>query len=154
LNKKRTGTPAKKIRRPSSRSAPRKHRKRSSNRLINSRNLVILLLMSIVLSLIYVSWLDYRLIDRFSGRIWTLPARVYARPLELFEGKQITPDQLLRELENLNYTATNEPPTQAGSYHSWDSHFEIRTRDFRFWDGDEKSRGFRLDITGGIVTGL
>jgi penicillin-binding protein 1B len=61
---------------------------------------------------------------------------------------------LLNELENLNYTPTDEPPTQAGSYQHWNKHFEIRTRDFRFWDGDERSRGFRLDISAGVVTGL
>jgi penicillin-binding protein 1B len=108
----------------------------------------------LVSSAIYVSWLDYKLLDRFNGRIWTLPARVYARPLELFEGKQISTQQLLDELENLNYASTNEPPTQPGSYHHWNNHFEIRTRDFRFWDGNEKGRGFRLDVTAGVVTGL
>ena len=154
MNKNKTARPAKNSRRSSSRPARRKQRRNRSNRVINTRNLAILLLFSLVASLVYVSWLDYRLLDRFSGRMWTLPARVYARPLEIFEGKQISTEQLLSELENLNYSHTDEPPTQAGSYHHWNNHFEIRTRNFRFWDGDEKSRGFRLDITAGVVTGL
>ena len=154
MNKNKTARPAKNSRRSSSRPARRKQRRNRSNRVINTRNLAILLLFTLVASLVYVSWLDYRLLDRFSGRMWTLPARVYARPLEIFEGKQISTEQLLSELENLNYSHTDEPPTQAGSYHHWNNHFEIRTRNFRFWDGDEKSRGFRLDITAGVVTGL
>ena len=33
---------------------------------------------SILVTALYVIWLDYRVVDRFTGRLWSVPARVYA----------------------------------------------------------------------------
>ena len=39
----------------------------------------------------YVGWLDYQVYHQFEGRRWSLPARVYARPLELYAGLSLRP---------------------------------------------------------------
>ena len=44
-----------------------------------------------------------------STRQWTLPARVYARPLELYAGKEISLIDLQRELAWLGYRASPDP---------------------------------------------
>jgi len=93
-------------------------------------------------------------VDRFTGRLWSLPARVYARPLELYVGKKISVEELLFELKSLDYQSVGQPPSRPGRYHHWDNHFEIKTRAFRFWDGSEESRGIRIDIHGDTVSGL
>ena len=99
-------------------------------------------------------WLDYRVVDRFTGRLWSLPARVYARPLELYVGKKISVKELLYELKSLDYQRVDQPPSRSGRYHHWDNHFEIKTRSFSFWDGAEESRDIRIDIHGDKVSGL
>jgi penicillin-binding protein 1B len=111
-------------------------------------------LASFLLATFYVIWLDYRVTDRFTGRIWSLPARVYARPLELYAGKKITVAELLFELNSLDYQRVGQPPGRPGRYHHWDNHFEIKTRAFRFWDGSEVSKEVRIDINGNTVSGL
>ena len=103
---------------------------------------------------LYVVWLDYRVVDRFAGRLWSLPARVYARPLELYVGKKMTVEELLFELKNLDYQHVDQPPARAGRFHHWRNHFEIKTRAFEFWDGSETSREVRIDINGGTITSL
>ncbi len=103
---------------------------------------------------LYVVWLDYRVVDRFTGRLWSLPARVYARPLELYVGKKMTVEELLFELKNLDYQGVDQPPVRPGRFHHWSNHFEIKTRAFRFWDGSETSREVRIDISGGTITSL
>ena len=108
----------------------------------------------ILIASAYLVWLDYRVVDRFTGRIWSLPARVYARPLELYEGKKLTVDELLFELNNLDYVSVSTPPSRPGRYHHWDDHFEIKTRAFQFWDGKEDSHTIRVDIDGDTVSGL
>ena len=108
----------------------------------------------ILIASAYLVWLDYRVVDRFTGRIWSLPARVYARPLELYEGKKLTVDELLFELNNLDYVSVSTPPSRPGRYHHWDDHFEIKTRAFQFWDGKEDSQTIRVDIDGDTVSGL
>src|SRR3970040_3172300 len=47
--------------------------------------------------------LDFRVRDAFEGRRFALPARLYARPLELFPGLKLTPEALVRELVRLDY---------------------------------------------------
>ena len=111
-------------------------------------------LATFLLATLYVLWLDYRVVDRFTGRLWSLPARVYARPLELYVGKQIAVDELLFELNSLDYQRVGQPPSRPGRYHHWDNHFEIKTRAFRFWDGSEESKEVRVDINGNTVSGL
>ena len=112
------------------------------------------LVASLLITGLYVVWLDYRVVDRFTGRLWSLPARVYARPLELYVGKKIAVDELLFELTSLDYQRVDQPPSRPGRFHHWDNHFEIKTRAFRFWDGAEESTEIRIDIHGDTVTGL
>ncbi len=38
---------------------------------------------------------------KFEGQRWALPARVYARPLELYSGSTVSREQLVYELETL-----------------------------------------------------
>ena len=109
---------------------------------------------ALLLTTFYVLWLDYRVVDRFTGRLWSLPARVYARPLELYQGKKISVDELLFELNSLDYQRVDQPPARPGRFHHWDRHFEIKSRAFRFWDGAEQSREIRIDIHGDTVSGL
>ncbi len=112
------------------------------------------LVTSLLVAGLYVLWLDYRVVDRFTGRLWSLPARVYARPLELYVGKKISVDELLFELNSLDYQRVDQPPSRPGRFHQWDNHFEIKTRAFRFWDGSEESTEIRIDIYGDTVSGL
>ncbi len=88
----------------------------------------------------YVFYLDYVVRSQFEGKRWALPARVYARPLELFVGKVINANQFIREIKELNYQKVNTP-TQPGSYSRSDSNSDttihIVTRAFTFWDGKE-----------------
>ena len=109
---------------------------------------------SILIATFYVIWLDYRVVERFTGRLWSLPARVFARPLELYVGKKISVEELLFELKSLDYQSVGQPPVRPGRYHHWNNHFEIKTRTFRFWDGSEESREIRIDINGDTVSGL
>ena len=103
---------------------------------------------------VYIAILDYRITQRFEGRIWQLPAHVYARPLELFVGKSISLKQLKFELEYLNYQNVEQLPQQSAQYRQWKNVFEIKTRRFVFWDGDEPAHSIRVTIEGDKVVGL
>jgi penicillin-binding protein 1B len=104
--------------------------------------LVLLLLLSG-----FTLYLDFRVRDAFEGRRFALPARLYARPLELFPGLRLTPEALTRELARLGYKeplAGDEP----GRYARHANSFEIVTRPFVFWDGAQPARRLRLDFHG------
>jgi len=112
------------------------------------------LFLSSIVFLVYLVILDQQITQRFQGRIWQLPAHVYARPLELYVGKSITIKQLKFELEYLSYQKVNQLPQRPAQYRSWDNHFEIKTRDFEFWDGHEPEHTIRVSIEDDVVTEL
>ncbi|MDT8281393.1 MAG: penicillin-binding protein 1B [Gammaproteobacteria bacterium] len=102
----------------------------------------------------YLFYLDHKITQRFEGRLWQLPAHVYARPLELFSGKSISEEQILYELKYLKYQAVKGLPAKAAQYRHWDNKFEIKTRHFVFWDGEEQSHTIRLSIDDDKVSQL
>ena len=83
-----------------------------SLRLILFSSLTILL----VICIAYVSILDSRVINKLEGVLWTVPAKVYARPLELAEGGNINIGQLKKELEILSYEQTKKMPDNPGEF--------------------------------------
>ncbi|MCK5262709.1 MAG: penicillin-binding protein 1B [Gammaproteobacteria bacterium] len=111
-------------------------------------------LLILAASIIYLVYLDVKIISKFEGRIWQLPARVYARPLELYEDMPLTTDKLLLELGMLNYSSDTSGVLTQGQYHRSGNSFEIVTRGFEYWDGEEISRSIRVDISNGKITRL
>ena len=145
----------KKIKSPQLKKRPVKKRSKNRKKPSSKRTIFITLLsVSLVFFTAYLFYLDQRITQRFEGRIWQLPAHVYARPLELFVGKAISTKQVLFELDYLNYQKVEQLPQRAAQYRHWDNVFEIKTRDFIFWDGDEKSRTIRITIEDDSVTQL
>ncbi len=102
----------------------------------------------------YLLYLDTQVEQRFAGRIWQLPASVYARPLELYAGKLLTANAFLHELKLLNYTPVEHLPAKAGQYHHWQNIVEVKTRAFDFYDGHETGVNLRLSFDGDRVTEL
>ena len=102
---------------------------------------------------LYLVHLQGTVKDKFEGKRWALPARVYARPMELWVGRPLTADELDRELQRLSYTKVAQPE-RAGSYARDKGHFLVRTRSFQFWDGEEPARQLDLDIPGDSIAKL
>lgn len=103
----------------------------------------VLLLFLIVPVLLHVKSLDKTVRTQFEGKRWALPARVYARPLELYPGMNIKPEDLGAELRDLNYRLVSRLQ-EPGDYRRKGNDFYIKTRDFSFWDGQQPSRSLRL----------
>jgi len=101
----------------------------------------------------YVGYLDFRITHEFEGNRWAIPARVYARPLELYDGLRISPDNLETELQALDYARRSGAGTP-GSYSRRGDTFLIHSRAFQFWDGSEPSRLIRLALDSDRVTDL
>jgi len=140
-----------------------RRRKKTTKSRRSSRLLKILLnrlfLSSVALGAIfsgfYFLYLNIIITDKMSGRIWSLPSHVYARPLEVYQDRQLSVENLKQELELLDYQKLNRRPESPGQYRILNgAHFEIITRDGVFWDGKRKSRGLRLSIHNNQVQGL
>jgi penicillin-binding protein 1B len=98
----------------------------------------------------FVFYLDYEVRSQFEGKRWDLPAHVYARPLELYQGAPVSADALAAELGRLGYRRVREPGG-AGTYSRRGDSFDIISRPFVFWDGPQPSLSFGVDIAGARV---
>ena len=107
----------------------------------------------VVLSLcfgLHVLRLDKMIKEKFDGRLWVLPAEVYARPLELYPGLALNPKMLEDELELAGYRQDSQV-TAAGAYKRNGFTFDIVTRDFQYPSGLEKSERVTVSLAGGAV---
>ena len=95
-----------------------------------------------VISIAYVSILDSKVVNKLDGVLWTVPAKVYARPLELAEGGKINVDVLKKELEILSYALTKGIPDTPGEFSQSQRSVNIFIRGF----GSQEPGLYRLKI--------
>lgn len=82
---------------------------------------------------IYVLYLDRLVTKQFEGRRWTLPAQVFAAPLELYAGLPLSTSDLEHEFQRLQYRRVDrlEHP---GTYRMQGTRIDVALRAARFAD--------------------
>lgn len=98
-------------------------------------------------------YLDIQVISQFEGRKWALPAHVYARSLEIYQGMKLSADELQWELRALGYQPV-QAATVPGYFSRNRNRIHIYTREFSFWDGVEPAQAVSLTFSGGSVTNM
>jgi len=101
----------------------------------------------------YLLYLSQQVRVAFEGKRWAVPARVYARPLELYEGAPVSVAQLRYELTVLGYRKVRHP-RRGAEWSQARGRFIIHTRRFMFWDGEQPARRLRVRIASGRVVAL
>ncbi|MDR9424817.1 MAG: penicillin-binding protein 1B [Marinobacter sp.] len=129
---------------------------RSSRKKSSGSGLLRLLLRVGLLGVVFLAgwmiYLDAEVTSRFEGRRFEVPSRVYARPLELYDGASVTASGLVTELEMAGYRRGDG--RRPGSYQRNGGRFVISTRGFGFPDGEEPRRQLSLTIRGDRVSSL
>lgn len=93
----------------------------------------------------YGFYLDAQIKTRFDGNKWIVPAQLFARPLLLQQGQELSKAEILQELELLGYRKVailNQP----GEYTEQGSELRIFRRAFAFAEGFESARQLRLKL--------
>jgi penicillin-binding protein 1B len=122
--------------------------------------IVTLLLLLIMLGMlcvvgigIYALSLDGTVRQKFEGKRWAIPAKVYTRPLELYSGASVTKSDVLAELELLHYRRQDNYEG-AGVYTEKNGELFVHTRGFVFSDGIERAQVLKLQFDGNILSDL
>ena len=116
----------------------------------------ILLKLCLTILVVVLGWmvyLDARITATFADKMWELPAKVYARPLELFAGARLSGDDLAHELQLLGYrkvSAIRAP----GQFAHYRNRLEVFTRGFDFPEERERSQRVLLEFNGSRVSTL
>ena len=107
----------------------------------------------LVLGVVALIYLDAQIRHRFEGHRWSLPAKVYARPLELFTGQQLAQGQLKFELTQLGYRWVTQAKAP-GQVQKTNQGMIIYSRGFRFVGGDEQGHLVEVNLVGDKIVGL
>ncbi len=87
---------------------------------------------------VWTLWIDHKVSRDFEALQWALPARLYARPVELYSGAHLSAEDLVAYLQRLGYRETTQV-SGPGEYQARGAVVRLRTRGFEFWDGSEIS---------------
>lgn len=112
-----------------------------------------LFLAGLALGLLWVAYLDATISNTFDQKRYALPATVYGRSLELFEGAPIEPAALVRELDWVGYRSVASL-YRPGQYSRNGNRIEVYTRDFKFPDQFAKGARVAITLSQGRVTTL
>ena len=101
----------------------------------------------------FTLYLDFRVRSEFEGRRFALPARIYARPLELHAGLRLPQVELEVELRELGYRdRVND--AEPGWFVRSNDGLDISLRPFVFWDGAQPAKRVRVRFDGNKVAAL
>jgi len=115
-----------------------------ARRISLKRSLWLVLLVATLLAAGYTLYLDFRVRDEFEGRRFALPARIYARPLELHAGLRVPLAAVEEELRAAGY--------REGAREGYK--LEIAVRPFVFWDGPQEAKRVRAAFSDKEVSSL
>ncbi len=129
----------------------RRVRRAPASRMLRLALLVSGLVIGILLP--WLSWLNHVVTSEFEGRKWDLPSRVYARPLSLYPGLQLSTQALKSELSVAGYQQSDNA-SQPGTYSVSGSRYQVFRRSFSFDDGPQPALRFSVDLNAGKVNAL
>jgi len=101
----------------------------------------------------FTLYLDFQVRGEFEGRRFAVPARIYARPLELHAGLRILQADIVDELRQAGY---HEGPREgeSGWFDRNGDGLEIALRPFVFWDGPQPAKRIRIAFAGGAAAAV
>ena len=92
----------------------------------------------------YLGYLDYTVRKQFEGKRWSIPAHVYASPVEIYAGLQMNAQQLLVLLKKLHYRPDGKLSSQATYNNKRRGTISLKTRQFVFWDKAQEIQHIRI----------
>jgi len=95
-------------------------------------------------------YLDASVRYKFEGKRWALPAQVYARPLEIFEGQALNLENLEQELALLGYQQVSEV-SRPGQYVRKGSRVDIFRRGHDNMDGPQSALKLSFRVKGDVI---
>ncbi len=117
------------------------------------RVLLIIALIAVLADALFIIYLDRQVTHQFEGRRWTLPAQVFAQPLELYSGLGLSAKSLQEELARLHYVPAADL-TRPGSYRQRGSRFDIAARRAQFVDEVREAQTISVFTSSGGITRL
>jgi penicillin-binding protein 1B len=117
------------------------------------RPLLVVLIVAALAAGGYFLYLDRTVTHQFEGRRWTLPAQVYAAPLELYAGLTLSGDEVEEELQRLQYRKV-EKLERPGTYRRQGARIEVALRAARFADETRPAQILAINTDAKAITAM
>jgi penicillin-binding protein 1B len=91
----------------------------------------------------YIGYLDYTVRKQFEGKRWSIPARVYANPVEIYQSYPMSIADFEDLLLELHYRR-DYGLSSVATYYKKGQQISLKTRDFNFWDKKQGGQKFRI----------
>ena len=118
------------------------------------RNMVLVFFVGFMFILLsYLGYLDYNVRKQFEGKRWAIPARVYASPVELYAGYNLTAAKFEALLQELHYRQDAHLASE-GTYFKKGQQVFVKTRDFTFWDQKQPSILMRISFNDSAIENI
>ena len=131
-----------------------KKQKQGLSRWLPSPRLVLKLgLCGLVVLAAWLVYLDAIITTTFDGKKWAIPAKVYARPVELYEGVSLSADTLHAQLRRQGYQPV-ERISRPGTFSRSGNTLEVYVRGFLFPDGPRDAQRIRVSFSGNTLAKL
>lgn len=124
---------------------PAKRKKRKKNAFF--RFFSVLFFGVLLLSAVYLVYLDKALVEKFEGQRWKLPSKIYSAPFKLSRGIDVQKAALIPRLKRLAYRKVGRPVRSPGEYYQTREELEIYLHTFAYPDHIEAGGPVRLSFS-------
>ncbi len=132
--------------------------------MLTSRKALRILIALLLLGIMGAGYLVYHqysrfnrmVLERFQGRLWELPAKVYAMPMALYPEMRLNASTFERALNRMGYQRAGDPAKveSAGHYFRKGGLFKLFTRSFEFEKEKHSPGEIQVKIRGGRVSAI
>ena len=103
-----------------------------------------------------LSRLDRELVERFSGKRWEIPSKIYSDSFTLYAGSEISPLQLVERLDRLDYRRIDGDVAHAGEYRyrPAERRLDVFLHNFAYPSASFNGFPTRIDLEGGTIASI
>ena len=106
----------------------------------------------VILAVPYLRQLDSLVTEKFSGKRWDFPSKIYSDACLIYPGIDLEGIGFYDRLRRLNYRQVPGDVARKGDYAVGSGAVEIYLHDFQYPAGPRSGEPVRLDVTGSTVT--
>lgn len=107
-----------------------------------------------VIGWLYAGQLDALVVEKFNGRRWAFPSRVYSDRFLVYPGLDLKAAGFFERLQRLNYREVTSGGLRKGDYRRTAAGIEVFLRDFAYPGESVPDRLVRIELAGDLVTRL
>jgi penicillin-binding protein 1B len=116
--------------------------------------IILVVCLAAVVAWRYYGVLDAIVVEKFNGRRWEFPSRVYSDSFLIYPGVDLKAAGFFDRLRRLNYREVSQGPLRKGDFRRTDSGLQIFLRDFVYLGETVRDRLVDLEMQGDVLTRL